>query len=544
MGEPTSSLPSGVIVAALIPKPALAHRAGGLVDDRVGRRAPVLQREVVALQLELQPTTSGSRTRRACSSSSWPVSSPSRTVMRQGFGHAGRGVRSPGGRAMASVCSWCGNDVDRDEGFRAAEPEGEQRAAFCRLEHVVPWVIQGAALGAGAHRRRRQRRRARPLRAVRRGRGRHAASCSSATAASTASPTRSARSTTCSTGQSAAGAGARRARRPRRAAAAARTEAAAQRAARAAIAAPSALRVGDGAAERRRRAAIPTTRRHLSQREGLGQRARPARRCRASSLRAAISGRDAPAPANGASTNSAGMPGASSERREGRAAAGRVERDEARRRAGVVAHHAVGDPPDQRAQRPDREQHARPSAASPSVVGEGGQRDLEGAEATMPDRRRTRGRACAAPESPARRRRSPAPAPRRRQVRERRPSANRSVPDERERGGRAAAPPPASASRDGQRGEQRPGDEDRSRSSTASRAKAVRCRPARGEQPRPQRRAARADAAASRAPARNATSARTPVGASGRARARRGRRAPTTCRGRRGGGPASARGGR
>ncbi len=44
----------------------------------------------------------------------------------------------------AEVCSWCGVDVDEDSGFRAAEPAGERRAAFCRLEHVVPWVIQGA----------------------------------------------------------------------------------------------------------------------------------------------------------------------------------------------------------------------------------------------------------------------------------------------------------------------------------------------------------------------------------------------------------------
>lgn len=42
-------------------------------------------------------------------------------------------------------CSWCGVDIGRDEGFRATEPEGERRAAFCRLEHVVPWVIRGAA---------------------------------------------------------------------------------------------------------------------------------------------------------------------------------------------------------------------------------------------------------------------------------------------------------------------------------------------------------------------------------------------------------------
>jgi hypothetical protein len=42
------------------------------------------------------------------------------------------------------VCSWCGNPVDKDEGFRAAEPEGERKAVFCRLEHVVPWAIRGA----------------------------------------------------------------------------------------------------------------------------------------------------------------------------------------------------------------------------------------------------------------------------------------------------------------------------------------------------------------------------------------------------------------
>jgi hypothetical protein len=41
-------------------------------------------------------------------------------------------------------CSWCGVEVGTDEGFRASEPEGERKAAFCRLEHVVPWAIQGA----------------------------------------------------------------------------------------------------------------------------------------------------------------------------------------------------------------------------------------------------------------------------------------------------------------------------------------------------------------------------------------------------------------
>jgi hypothetical protein len=45
---------------------------------------------------------------------------------------------------VSEPCSWCANDVDADDGFRVAEPDGERRATFCRLEHVVPWIIQGA----------------------------------------------------------------------------------------------------------------------------------------------------------------------------------------------------------------------------------------------------------------------------------------------------------------------------------------------------------------------------------------------------------------
>jgi len=44
----------------------------------------------------------------------------------------------------AEVCSWCGTDVEPDDGFRLVEPEGERQAVFCRLEHIVPWAIQGA----------------------------------------------------------------------------------------------------------------------------------------------------------------------------------------------------------------------------------------------------------------------------------------------------------------------------------------------------------------------------------------------------------------
>ena len=43
--------------------------------------------------------------------------------------------------------------MERGDGFRVAELPGDRGAAFCRLEHVVPWAIRGAhweALGAEA----------------------------------------------------------------------------------------------------------------------------------------------------------------------------------------------------------------------------------------------------------------------------------------------------------------------------------------------------------------------------------------------------------
>ena len=50
---------------------------------------------------------------------------------------------------MAERCSWCGVDVEDDDGFRAYEPIGERRAVFCRLEHLIPWEIQGPMWEAG-----------------------------------------------------------------------------------------------------------------------------------------------------------------------------------------------------------------------------------------------------------------------------------------------------------------------------------------------------------------------------------------------------------
>jgi hypothetical protein len=46
-------------------------------------------------------------------------------------------------------CTWCGAAVEPDDGFRAYEPAGERRAVFCRLEHVIPWSIQGPHWEAG-----------------------------------------------------------------------------------------------------------------------------------------------------------------------------------------------------------------------------------------------------------------------------------------------------------------------------------------------------------------------------------------------------------
>jgi hypothetical protein len=46
-------------------------------------------------------------------------------------------------RSSLQICSWCGSGVEESDGFRAYEPAGERRAVFCRLEHIVPWSIQG-----------------------------------------------------------------------------------------------------------------------------------------------------------------------------------------------------------------------------------------------------------------------------------------------------------------------------------------------------------------------------------------------------------------
>jgi hypothetical protein len=47
------------------------------------------------------------------------------------------------------TCIWCGREIDSRDGYRLAEEPGGRRAAFCRLEHVIPWAIRGAHWQAG-----------------------------------------------------------------------------------------------------------------------------------------------------------------------------------------------------------------------------------------------------------------------------------------------------------------------------------------------------------------------------------------------------------
>jgi hypothetical protein len=46
-------------------------------------------------------------------------------------------------------CNWCGTAVEPEDGYRLTEPAGARRAVFCRLEHIVPWSIQGPKWEAG-----------------------------------------------------------------------------------------------------------------------------------------------------------------------------------------------------------------------------------------------------------------------------------------------------------------------------------------------------------------------------------------------------------
>ena len=39
-------------------------------------------------------------------------------------------------------CDWCGVGLEDEDGVRLLKPARNMGAAFCRLEHVVPWLMK------------------------------------------------------------------------------------------------------------------------------------------------------------------------------------------------------------------------------------------------------------------------------------------------------------------------------------------------------------------------------------------------------------------
>jgi hypothetical protein len=48
-----------------------------------------------------------------------------------------------------AACSWCKRELDPGDCWIARATDGEGEAAFCRLEHIVPWVIRGRGWSEG-----------------------------------------------------------------------------------------------------------------------------------------------------------------------------------------------------------------------------------------------------------------------------------------------------------------------------------------------------------------------------------------------------------
>jgi hypothetical protein len=53
------------------------------------------------------------------------------------------------GAESTERCSWCGEAIEPHDGWRLHGLPGAREAAFCRLEHAVPWAMRGARWEAG-----------------------------------------------------------------------------------------------------------------------------------------------------------------------------------------------------------------------------------------------------------------------------------------------------------------------------------------------------------------------------------------------------------
>ena len=205
----------------LDPVAGLAHRRCGLGTTAldVARRLAERQIEVGAARARAR-ITSGSSTRSACSSSSWPVWSPSRTTIAGRSGIVRHDIRP---RPVAAVavradslgdvasehCSWCGEAVDRRRRLPGASsrsvsvaPSSAGSSTSCRGSSRAR---TGRPAAGSTPRGRARRRSSRDLRAVRRAAGRPAGR---ARAPPRRAPHRRQllRPTTCSSGRRPAGA--------------------------------------------------------------------------------------------------------------------------------------------------------------------------------------------------------------------------------------------------------------------------------------------------------------------------------------------------
>ena len=44
--------------------------------------------------------------------------------------------------ARSLKCDWCGVGLEKDDGLRLIQPKRNLGASFCRLEHMVPWLMK------------------------------------------------------------------------------------------------------------------------------------------------------------------------------------------------------------------------------------------------------------------------------------------------------------------------------------------------------------------------------------------------------------------
>ncbi len=47
-----------------------------------------------------------------------------------------------GGMGRTLKCDWCGVGLDENEGLLLIQPSRNLGASFCRLEHMVPWLMK------------------------------------------------------------------------------------------------------------------------------------------------------------------------------------------------------------------------------------------------------------------------------------------------------------------------------------------------------------------------------------------------------------------